>query len=228
MDKLILKCLNSADLALKIAIIQLLSMLLRLKNVWRVPLVGPDITCAQAKDNSLIESGNFNSDNEGSSLIHLHDILVSLHQIKENRDQDWDEDQDQDEDLIHQIHHTLLHTYIDHHMKKAGRYFNCQSNGGMPCSDGSFKEPVHITSTIAKLEYCIYLTFLKEIGACMADNDWSEVDEAFACDEFSLSSWKKHTPPPPTCIHCNMALPHIWWSDTKTWQTMNILQRPSH
>ncbi|KAI6044356.1 hypothetical protein EDC04DRAFT_2889809 [Pisolithus marmoratus] len=51
--------------------------------------------------------------------------------------------------------------------------------------DGSFKHPKEVTKLIAKFEYCMRLTFLKEIRAhASADTN---VDEAAACDD--LQPW---------------------------------------
>lgn len=51
--------------------------------------------------------------------------------------------------------------------------------------DGSFKEPKDITSIIAKLEYCMHLTFLKDIRTHTATQP--DTTEAAACD--ALQPW---------------------------------------
>ncbi|KAI6045949.1 hypothetical protein EDC04DRAFT_2598514 [Pisolithus marmoratus] len=56
--------------------------------------------------------------------------------------------------------------------------------------DGSFKEPHEVTKPIAMFEYCMHLTFLKEIHHCLEpDPDSDELE-------------------------------HLWWTDTRTWKSM--------
>ncbi|KAI6117140.1 hypothetical protein EDD16DRAFT_1520180 [Pisolithus croceorrhizus] len=51
--------------------------------------------------------------------------------------------------------------------------------------DGAFKEPQEVTPVIARLEYCMYLTFLKEIHQCMhLDPDSDELDHCLALESF--------------------------------------------
>ncbi|KAI6043203.1 hypothetical protein EDC04DRAFT_2600380 [Pisolithus marmoratus] len=56
--------------------------------------------------------------------------------------------------------------------------------------DGSFKEPHEVTKPIAMFEYCMHLTFLKEIHHHLeSDPDSNELE-------------------------------HLWWTDTRTWKSM--------
>ncbi|KAI6130063.1 hypothetical protein EDD17DRAFT_1761030 [Pisolithus thermaeus] len=51
--------------------------------------------------------------------------------------------------------------------------------------DSSFKAPKEVTTLIAKFEYCMHPTFLREIRACASSDP--EVDKVDACD--SLQPW---------------------------------------
>ncbi|KAI6017929.1 hypothetical protein EDC04DRAFT_2607927 [Pisolithus marmoratus] len=96
--------------------------------------------------------------------------------------------------------------------------------------DGSFKHPKEVTKFIAKFEYCMCLTFLKEIRACASAD--TNVDEAAACDD--LQPWfneKNYS----TFAHLHslqhqasaiafstMVLPSIWWTDTEAWSSLSF------
>ncbi|KAI5993057.1 hypothetical protein F5J12DRAFT_786048 [Pisolithus orientalis] len=66
--------------------------------------------------------------------------------------------------------------------------------------DGAFKEPHQVTPIIARLEYCMRLTFLMEIQihSCMQSDPQKD-------DEEHCSDLKNF---------------FVWWTDTKTWKTM--------
>ena len=95
--------------------------------------------------------------------------------------------------------------------------------------DGSFKEPKDVTKIIAKLEYCMRLTFLREIRA-RADFQGDNVTETKACD--ALQPWfteKTHSTfarlrslqhRASAIAYETMGLPRIWWMDTDTWLTL--------
>ncbi|KAF8442013.1 hypothetical protein L210DRAFT_3358920, partial [Boletus edulis BED1] len=95
--------------------------------------------------------------------------------------------------------------------------------------DGSFKEPKDVTKIIAKLEYCMRLTFLKEIRA-RANADRDNITEAIACDmlqpwftektysTFSRLRSLQHRA--STIAYETMGLPRIWWTDTDNWTSL--------
>lgn len=95
--------------------------------------------------------------------------------------------------------------------------------------DGSFKEPKDVTKIIAKLEYCMRLTFLKEIRA-RTDTLLEGTTEAMACDAlqpwftektYSTFSRLRSLQHSASAISYNtMGLPHIWWTDTKNWTSL--------
>ncbi|KAI6107256.1 hypothetical protein EDD17DRAFT_1477604 [Pisolithus thermaeus] len=100
--------------------------------------------------------------------------------------------------------------------------------------DGSFKAPKDITTLIAKFEYCMRLTFLKEIRA-RASSD-PEVDEADACD--SLQPWfteKNYSTfarlrslqhRASAIAYSTMSLPRIWWTDNQSWSSLTYRGNP--
>ncbi|KAI6020604.1 hypothetical protein EDC04DRAFT_2607400 [Pisolithus marmoratus] len=97
--------------------------------------------------------------------------------------------------------------------------------------DGSFKSTKEVTMLIAKFEYCMHLTFLREIRACASAGD-VEVDEEAACD--ALQPWftKKNYSTfarlrslqhrASAISFSTMALPSIWWMDTEAWSTLSF------
>ncbi|KAI6101956.1 hypothetical protein F5141DRAFT_1065894 [Pisolithus sp. B1] len=100
--------------------------------------------------------------------------------------------------------------------------------------DGSFKAPKDVTTLIAKFEYCMRLTFLKEIRA-RASSD-PEVDEADACD--SLQPWfteKNYSTfarlrslqhRASAIAYSTMSLPRIWWTDSQSWSSLTYRGNP--
>ncbi|KAF8416465.1 hypothetical protein L210DRAFT_3511762 [Boletus edulis BED1] len=111
-------------------------------------------------------------------------------------------------------------------------------------SDGSLKEPKHVTTIIAKLEYCMRLTFLREIRARVDvkdDNDSmaaAAAAEDVACD--ALQDWfveNKHSTfsrlrslqhCASTIAYDTTSLPNIWWMDTVHWKSMLFKGNPIH
>ncbi|KAG6382208.1 hypothetical protein JVT61DRAFT_861 [Boletus reticuloceps] len=95
--------------------------------------------------------------------------------------------------------------------------------------DGSFKEPKNVTNIIAKLEYCMRLTFLKEIRSQAARID-GNTTEVTACDmlqpwftEKTYSTFARlrslqHRA--SAIAYDTMGLPHIWWTDTEAWTSL--------
>ncbi|KAI6103900.1 hypothetical protein EDD17DRAFT_1763814 [Pisolithus thermaeus] len=72
--------------------------------------------------------------------------------------------------------------------------------------DGAFKEPQEVTPVIARLEYCMYLTFLKEIHQCMhLDPDSDELDHCLALESFFT---EKTCTPSPACNPYNTEQAH--------------------
>lgn len=100
--------------------------------------------------------------------------------------------------------------------------------------DGSFKEPKDMTKIIARLEYCMRLTFLKEIRARADSRD--DTTEATACD--ALQPWftektystfarlRSLQHKACTIAYETMGLPQIWWTDTETWSTLKYKGNP--
>lgn len=94
--------------------------------------------------------------------------------------------------------------------------------------DGSFKEPKNVTMIIAKFEYCMRLTFLREIRSRAARGGTH--GEPAACDE--LSPWftektystfarlRSLQHRASAIAYDTMGLPNIWWTDTDTWESM--------
>ncbi|KAI6016201.1 hypothetical protein EDC04DRAFT_2608529 [Pisolithus marmoratus] len=97
--------------------------------------------------------------------------------------------------------------------------------------DGSFKSTKEVTTLIAKFEYCMHLTFLREIRAHASAGD-IEVDEEAACD--ALQPWftkKNYSTFAQLCSlqhrasaisFSTMALPSIWWTDMEAWSTLSF------
>ncbi|KAI6029979.1 hypothetical protein EDC04DRAFT_2898757 [Pisolithus marmoratus] len=97
--------------------------------------------------------------------------------------------------------------------------------------DGSFKSTKEVTTLIAKFEYCMRLTFLREIRAHASAGD-IEVDEEAACD--ALQPWfteKNYLTFARLCSlqhrasaisFGTMALPSIWWTDMEAWSTLSF------
>jgi hypothetical protein len=91
--------------------------------------------------------------------------------------------------------------------------------------DGSFKEPKHVTTIIAKFEYCMRLTFLREIRARAATSDESEacngLEPWFTEKQYSTFARLRSLQHRASSIAFNtMSLPKIWWTDTLDWKTM--------
>ncbi|KAI5989839.1 hypothetical protein EDC04DRAFT_2912119 [Pisolithus marmoratus] len=97
--------------------------------------------------------------------------------------------------------------------------------------DGSFKSTKEVTTLIAKFEYCMCLTFLREIRACASAGN-VKVDEEAACD--ALQPWfteKNYSTfarlrslqhRASAISFSTMALPSIWWMDTEAWLTLSF------
>ncbi|KAI5986733.1 hypothetical protein EDC04DRAFT_2614980 [Pisolithus marmoratus] len=97
--------------------------------------------------------------------------------------------------------------------------------------DGSFKSTKEVTTLIAKFEYCMHLTFLREIRARASAGN-VEVDEEAACN--ALQPWfteKNYSTfarlrslqhRASAISFSTMALPSIWWMDTEAWSTLSF------
>ncbi|KAI5980514.1 hypothetical protein EDD15DRAFT_2188573, partial [Pisolithus albus] len=100
--------------------------------------------------------------------------------------------------------------------------------------DGSFKQPKDVTKLIAKFEYCMRLTFLKEIRERASASP--DMDEATACD--SLQPWfteKNYSTfarlrslqhRASAIAFSTMSLPRIWWTDSEAWSSLNYRGNP--
>ncbi|KAI6100651.1 hypothetical protein F5141DRAFT_1066224 [Pisolithus sp. B1] len=94
--------------------------------------------------------------------------------------------------------------------------------------DGAFKEPQEVTPVIARLEYCMRLTFLKEIHQRMhLDPESDELDHCLALESFftektryTFSRLRSLQHRVSSLAYDTMSLPQVWWTDTKTWKTM--------
>jgi hypothetical protein len=102
--------------------------------------------------------------------------------------------------------------------------------------DGSFKEPKDVTTIIAKFEYCMRLTFLREIRARASTEG---MDEPTACNtlqcwftekEYSTFNRLRSLQHRASAIaYDTMGLPRIWWTDTETWTSLRASSgRKSH
>ncbi|KAI6038201.1 hypothetical protein EDC04DRAFT_2604193 [Pisolithus marmoratus] len=94
--------------------------------------------------------------------------------------------------------------------------------------DGSFKEPHEVTKPIAMFEYCMHLTFLKEIHHCLeSDPDSDELEHCMDLENFfvekrcytfaHLCSLQHRA---SSLAYDTMSLPQVWWTDTRTWKSM--------
>ncbi|KIK10396.1 hypothetical protein PISMIDRAFT_20449, partial [Pisolithus microcarpus 441] len=100
--------------------------------------------------------------------------------------------------------------------------------------DGSFKAPKDVTTLIAKFEYCMRLTFLREIRAHASANP--DMDEEAACD--GLQPWfteKNYSTfarlrslqhRASAIAFSTMSLPRIWWTDSEAWTSLNYKGNP--
>ncbi|KAI6016335.1 hypothetical protein BKA83DRAFT_4497957 [Pisolithus microcarpus] len=94
--------------------------------------------------------------------------------------------------------------------------------------DGAFKEPQEVTPVIARMEYCMRLTFLKEIHCRMhLEPDSDELDHCLALDcffvektRYTFSRLRSLQHRASSLAYDTMSLPQVWWTDTKTWKTM--------
>ncbi|KAI6139187.1 hypothetical protein BKA82DRAFT_4365200 [Pisolithus tinctorius] len=94
--------------------------------------------------------------------------------------------------------------------------------------DGGFKEPHLVTGIIAKLEYCMRLTFLQEIHhRTQSDPQSEDLDHCLALGSFfventqyTFSRLRSLQHRASSLSYDTMSLPQVWWTDTKTWKTM--------
>ncbi|KAF8417617.1 hypothetical protein L210DRAFT_3427928, partial [Boletus edulis BED1] len=137
--------------------------------------------------------------------------------------------------IIQQIHVVLIKLWTTHWRKVSDRpqHISDPTEAALALltlnEDGSFKEPKDVTKIIAKLEYCMRLTFLKEIRA-RANADRDNITEAIACDmlqpwftkktysTFSRLRSLQHRA--STIAYETMGLPRIWWTDTDNWTSL--------
>ncbi|KAI6140236.1 hypothetical protein BKA82DRAFT_4363753 [Pisolithus tinctorius] len=94
--------------------------------------------------------------------------------------------------------------------------------------DGGFKEPHLVTGIIAKLEYCMRLTFLQEIHhRTQSDPQSEDLDHCLDLGSFfventqyTFSRLRSLQHRASSLSYDTMSLPQVWWTDTKTWKTM--------
>ncbi|KAI6043284.1 hypothetical protein EDC04DRAFT_2600326 [Pisolithus marmoratus] len=157
-----------------------------------------------------------------------HHVAPEANMVISKLDDMLQEDNPDQSLIVHQIHLMLLAIWTtpwskDKHYIIPDPTESCLALLSLN-HDGSFKHPKEVTKFIAKFEYCMCLTFLKEIRA--------NVDEAAACDD--LQPWfneKNYS----TFAHLHslqhrasaiafstMALPSIWWTDTEAWSSLSF------
>ncbi|KAF8425053.1 hypothetical protein L210DRAFT_3509366 [Boletus edulis BED1] len=137
--------------------------------------------------------------------------------------------------IIQQIHVVLMKLWTTRWRKMS----DCPQNITDPTEaalalmtlnqDGSFKEPKDVTRIIAKLEYCMRLTFLKEIRA-QAEHINGNIMEVAACDALqpwftektysTFSRLRSLQHRASAIAYETMGLPHIWWTDTEAWMSL--------
>ncbi|KAI6155874.1 hypothetical protein BKA82DRAFT_4011284 [Pisolithus tinctorius] len=94
--------------------------------------------------------------------------------------------------------------------------------------DGAFKEPHEVTTKIAKFEYCMRLTFLQEIHhRTQSEPQRDQLEHCLDMENFfvekthyTFSRLRSLQHRASALAYDTMSLPQVWWTDTKTWQTM--------
>ncbi|KAI6035743.1 hypothetical protein EDC04DRAFT_2604933 [Pisolithus marmoratus] len=94
--------------------------------------------------------------------------------------------------------------------------------------DGSFKEAHEVTKPIAMFEYCMRLTFLKEIHHRLeSDPDSDELEHCMDLENFfvekrryTFSHLRSLQHRASSLAYDTMSLPQVWWTDTRTWKSM--------
>ncbi|KAI6009129.1 hypothetical protein EDC04DRAFT_2610721 [Pisolithus marmoratus] len=94
--------------------------------------------------------------------------------------------------------------------------------------DGSFKEPHEVTKPIAMFEYCMHLTFLKEIHHRLeSDPDSDELEHCMDLENFfvekrcyTFAHLRSLQHRASSLAYDTMSLPQVWWTDTRTWKSM--------
>ena len=94
---------------------------------------------------------------------------------------------------------------------------------------GSFKEPKDTTPVIAKFEYCMRLTFLKEMHSRMS----LEIDEEGACNQlqvyftennyFTFSHLRSLQHMASSIAFDTQGLPRLWWVDNVNWTLLHYM-----
>lgn len=134
-----------------------------------------------------------------------------------------------DEDTIESIHDVLKAIWMVKWKKTQNNLIPCPTERLVALqtleADGSHKEPVYVTNPLAKLEYCIRLTCLKEVNASS-----TFMDEEAALN--SLQPWftektnsafsriRSLQHRASAIAYSTMSLPRVWWTDQRKWQEM--------
>jgi hypothetical protein len=98
-------------------------------------------------------------------------------------------------------------------------------------TDGSIKEAKYATTTIARLEYCMRLMFLVQMGFMKLNGDSSSsIEMEDAAEELApwytekvestFNSLQSLMHRASSIAYSTMCLPRIWWSDRTTYQSM--------
>ncbi|KAI6142054.1 hypothetical protein BKA82DRAFT_28410 [Pisolithus tinctorius] len=149
------------------------------------------------------------------------------------------EQQQGQELLIPQIHQLLLAMWTSHWAKSEAFPIVADPTEGVIAlltlnQDGSFKVAKDVTKIISKLEYCMRLTFLREIRAHA--NPLDTMAQSTACD--SLQPWfteKNYSTfarlrslqhRASAIAYDTMGMPHIWWTETETWSALSYKGNP--
>ncbi|KAF8120689.1 hypothetical protein EV363DRAFT_1188557, partial [Boletus edulis] len=167
----------------------------------------------------------------------LRDLWIGMEQenIVISRLEDLIEEDQEPRYIIQQIHVVLMKLWTTnwHKLSDRPKSITDPTEAALALMtlnrDGSFKEPKDVTTIIAKLEYCMRLTFLKEIRA-RATNINGDITEVTACDvlqpwftEKTYSTFARlrslqHRA--SAIVYDTMGLPCIWWTDTETWTSL--------
>jgi hypothetical protein len=96
--------------------------------------------------------------------------------------------------------------------------------------DGGIKEAKHVTTAIARLEYCMRLMFLINMGLMKLEDEDKETEMEDAAKtlepwytekvESTFNSLRSLTHQASSIAYSTMSLPRIWWSDRETHHTL--------
>ncbi|KAG2063025.1 hypothetical protein BDR04DRAFT_953732, partial [Suillus decipiens] len=136
------------------------------------------------------------------------------------------------EQTTEKIHTVLTMIWMVKWSKKKDNTIPCPTERFMALytlnANGQHKEPVLVTPTMARLEYCMRLACLKQLKILSAE--LYNGDDAAACD--ALQPWFTEKTNSPfsgirslqhrasSIAYNTMSLPRVWWVDDKRWMEM--------